>query len=362
MYRQLPTTELVHPGGQFQSARQLYEQSLKEEENETVKKKRQWNTSVYHVNDRGEFTDSDEEEEEEDLHSQLKRMALSNTLPRSVGFAKASSLMPREASFKHQTSEKVQKVHQKDVPSILEAFRSSSHQTESSKKSYGPQSETTTLKEHQITPVKQNSSNSSSTLSLLTSSPTKSVLSLSSPNNTAKSFIIISFRYRITQLLKDLTEEISALQPVASIPSKQRIKCINAYSSIPVIMNRLKEKYQIALKPYLPEELVEYVSLQQARLQEHSIIMTLRTVETQEGKQQDIRALFGKKKKPVLNEKDSLKKYKNEYTSVFGEVSLAGKNGLVPPFQPFDQSLFERASEYVSYCIVYVVCVRITYD
>lgn len=127
-------------------------------------------------------------------------------------------------------------------------------------------------------------------------------------------------------------------------------------------MNRLKEKYQIALRPYLPEELVEFVSLQQARLQEHSIIMTLRTVETQEGKQQDIRALFGKKKKPVLNEKDSLKKYKNEYTSVFGEVSLAGKNGLVPPFQPFDQSLFERASEYVSYCIVYVVCVKITYD
>lgn len=357
VYKRLPTSELIHPGTQFQSARQLYEQSLKEEEeDETVMKKRKWNSSVYHVNERGEFTDSEEEEEEEDLHSQLKRMALSNTLPYSTGFSKASSLMKRESFSKPQSSETVQRVQriqkgqkvcQKDSSSILDSFRSSLHQTESSRKSHESQSETNTLKKAPVTPVKQNISSTSSSPSLLTSSPTKPILSLSSPNNTAKLFIIFSLRYRISQLLKDLTEELSSLQPVASIPSKQRVKCINAYYLIPVIMHRLKEKFQIALKPFLPEELVELVSLQQARLQEHSLIMTLRTVQTQEGKQQDIRALFGKKKKTVMNEKDSLKQYKNEYTTIFGEVSLAGKNGLVPPFLPLDPTLLQTASEYV---------------
>ena len=102
MLRRLPTSELMHsiPVMPFQTARDLYKQTRGKEgdeesyeERELYKKKREWNRSSYHVNNQGNFTDSeeDDEEEEEDMHSQLKRMALANTVPTSL-FCKASTL------------------------------------------------------------------------------------------------------------------------------------------------------------------------------------------------------------------------------------------------------------------------------
>ena len=102
MLRRLPTSELMHsmPVMPFQTARDLYKQTRGKEgdeesyeERELYKKKREWNRSSYHVNNQGYFTDSDDDDDDddEDMHSQLKRMALANTVPTSL-FCKASTL------------------------------------------------------------------------------------------------------------------------------------------------------------------------------------------------------------------------------------------------------------------------------
>ena len=84
----------------------------------------------------------------------------------------------------------------------------------------------------------------------------------------------------------------------------------------------------MALKEYVPDDLIDLVALQQARLQEHAIMMTIRSAKAQGGKQMDIRNMFGKKakKETESGEKDVLKRYKVEYTAVFAAVSNAGKN------------------------------------
>lgn len=76
-------------------------------------------------------------------------------------------------------------------------------------------------------------------------------------------------------------------------------------------------------------------------------MMAIRSAKAQGGKQMDIRNMFSKKakKETEAGEKDVLKRYKVEYTSVFAAVSNAGKNALVPPFLPLDEMSLQGANE-----------------
>ena len=75
--------------------------------------------------------------------------------------------------------------------------------------------------------------------------------------------------------------------------------------------------------------------------------MTLRSAKAHAGKQMDIRNMFGKKgkKESSADEKDVLKRYKAEFTTIFGLVTTAGKNALIPPFLPLDEKALQNTTE-----------------
>ena len=96
------------------------------------------------------------------------------------------------------------------------------------------------------------------------------------------------------------------------------------------IILRLRDKYKIALQAYLPEEVVEVVALQQARLHEHAVIKK-------------------EKKECIDDKKDCLKKYKSEFTTIFSAISSSGVKGVVPPFLPLNENAFTNTSLYDCY-------------
>lgn len=334
VYRKLPAVELHHaPTAQFQSARSLYQQSAWQQESDEEdrmlkKRKRDWTQSTYHVNQNGSFTDSEEEEEEEDIHSQLKRMALANTVPSSM-FSKASSL--QRVSFSRSESKSVSgKSEFKSVSEKLTQSKSVSEKGTPSK----------VISKKQTPPEKQTQVTSPQT--------NPSVLSLTTTPNPSKYTFTRYFHHRINSLLKELEDEVKSIQPYATVTSKQRIKCINAYQYLPAVIDRLKEKYKLALRGFVPDDLVEVIAFQQGRLQEHSIVMHLKTTKEHGAKQLDIRKLFGKKgkKETVQEEKDVLKRYKGEFTTIFSKVTTAGKNGVIPPFLPLAGKVVQEPSLY----------------
>ena len=94
------------------------------------------------------------------------------------------------------------------------------------------------------------------------------------------------------------------------------------------------------------------MSIQQARLQEHSIIQQLRQKKKQEGKQVDIRKMFGRKnnnnnKEEEEEEKDDLKNYKQKFTGIFGTISKAIEKGIIPPFLPLVELSHLNTTKYI---------------
>ena len=122
-----------------------------------------------------------------------------------------------------------------------------------------------------------------------------------------------------------------------------------------IYYHSLSGKYKLALKQYLPQELIELISLQQARLQEHSIIQQLRKKKKQTGKQIDIRNMFGRKGKTEKEEeeKDDLKNYKQKFTVIFCTITKAVEKGIVPPFLPLNEQQSKSSSEYLHWVIFY---------
>ena len=139
--------------------------------------------------------------------------------------------------------------------------------------------------------------------------------------NDTQSTLFTDLTHRIVKVLVEkVQQDIAALPSREDVSGKQRVKCINA----------LAAKYEASLKGYIPQRWVHCVALQQARLQEHTIIQPLCDVKE---KQQDIRSLFGKKKESTCVS-PVLKKYKAKYTEIYSTLMECIKEGRLPPFLP----------------------------